>query len=67
MMGCRRGFMGAHEVRGFDEPISVFMPPVKAIGEDGSWCAEVSDDDLPPPDVAADALSGASGVKDDAR
>jgi hypothetical protein len=54
-------------VRGFDEPISVFMPPVKAIGEDGSWCAEVSDDDLPPPDVAADALSGASGVKDDAR
>lgn len=67
MMGCRRGFMGAHEVRGFDEPISVFMPPVKAIGEDGSWCADVSDDDLPPPDVAADALSGASGVKDDAR
>jgi adenylate cyclase len=38
MIGCRAGYLGAHSVRGFDEPVAVFTPPVEAIGADGSWC-----------------------------
>jgi adenylate cyclase len=40
MMGCRAGDLGRFEVRGFADPVSVFMPPAGAIDAEGHWCAE---------------------------
>ncbi|WP_349357329.1 adenylate/guanylate cyclase domain-containing protein [Stappia sp.] len=42
IMGCRAGLMGAFQVKGFEEPVSVFMPPLSAIGSDGNWCSEAA-------------------------
>lgn len=41
-MGCRSGALGSYQVRGFEEPVAVFVPPVGALGGDGSWCAETA-------------------------
>lgn len=42
IMGCRAGLMGSFQVKGFAEPVSVFMAPLSAIGSDGDWCAETA-------------------------
>ncbi len=38
IMGCHAGALGSYRVKGFEEPVSVFMPPAGSIGADGSWC-----------------------------
>ncbi len=44
MMGCHAGFKGKHHVKGFDAPVSIFVPTLKMLGEDGNWCAEIATD-----------------------
>lgn len=44
MMHCHAGYKGHHLVKGFDEPVSIFVPTLKMLGEDGSWCAESAAD-----------------------
>ncbi len=42
LMGCRAGGLGRHRVKGFSDPVSVFMPPAGSIGPDGSWCNDAA-------------------------
>ncbi|MXN64128.1 adenylate/guanylate cyclase domain-containing protein [Stappia sp. GBMRC 2046] len=44
MMGCHAGYGGRYPVKGFDEPVSIFEPTARMLGEDGNWCAEVATD-----------------------
>ena len=42
LMGCHAGALGRYRVKGFEAPVSVFMPPAGSIGADGSWCSEAA-------------------------
>ncbi|ADZ70243.1 adenylate/guanylate cyclase domain-containing protein [Polymorphum gilvum] len=39
IMGCRSGLYGSYQVKGFDEPVSVFSPSAAAI-DNATWCPE---------------------------
>ncbi|MEJ8476728.1 adenylate/guanylate cyclase domain-containing protein [Roseibium algae] len=39
IMGCRGGLYGQYQVKGFDEPVSVYSPSLVG-GEAGKWCPD---------------------------
>jgi len=39
IMGCRSGLYGQYQVKGFDEPVSVYSPSLSAI-DTASWCPD---------------------------
>ena len=42
LMGCHAGALGRYRVKGFVDPVSVFMPPAGSIGADGNWCSDAA-------------------------
>ncbi len=41
IMGCRAGLYGQYQVKGFDEPVSVYSPSLAA-GDASKWCPETA-------------------------
>ncbi|MEP0408397.1 MAG: adenylate/guanylate cyclase domain-containing protein, partial [Roseibium sp.] len=39
IMGCRSGLYGQYQVKGFDDPVSVYSPSLAAAGSD-KWCPD---------------------------
>lgn len=42
IMGCRSGLFGQYQVKGFDDPVSVYSPSLAAI-DSASWCPDNAD------------------------